>query len=92
MLGVGVALILGVALGPAAIAGAAMHATMYVATWPLAKLGRGQPTGSTNLLVDDDIASIVDPRRVRRIERRWPELPMVQPELRATPLLAPRAP
>ncbi len=59
LLAVGVALILGVALRPAAIAGAAMLFLMYLASWPFATLGGGQPTGSTNPLVDDHIVSIL---------------------------------
>ena len=55
LLGVGVALILGVALRPAAVAGVTMLALMYLASWPFATVAGGQPTGSTNPLVDDHI-------------------------------------
>jgi thiosulfate dehydrogenase [quinone] large subunit len=86
LLGVGVALILGVALRPAAIAGATMLAMMYVATWPFAKLGGGQPTGSVNPLVDDHIVSIVAlvaigafaALSVGVISRRWSALSFVR--------------
>jgi thiosulfate dehydrogenase [quinone] large subunit len=59
LLGVGVALILGIALRPAAISGGVMLAMMYLASWPFAKIGGGQPTGSVNPLVDDHIVSIM---------------------------------
>src|SRR6195256_25731 len=57
LLGVGVALILGVALRPAAISGCTMLLMMYVASWPFAKVGGGQPTASTNPIIDDHIVS-----------------------------------
>jgi len=86
LLGVGVALILGVALRPAAIAGCTMLAMMYVATWPFAKFGGGQPTGSTNPLVDDHIVSIVAliaigafaAFSVGVLSRRWSALAIVR--------------
>ena len=59
LLGVGVALILGVALRPAAISGCTMLAMMYIASWPFAKIGGGQPTGSTNPIIDDHIVSFM---------------------------------
>src|ERR1700686_3551234 len=59
LLGVGVALILGAAVRPAAIAGSTMLLLMYTATWPFATVGGGQPTGSTNPIVDDHIVSIM---------------------------------
>lgn len=53
MLAVGVALILGIGLRISAVAGSLIMVLMYVAEWPLAKLTfDGQPTGSTNPLVD----------------------------------------
>ena len=86
LLGVGVALILGVALRPAAIAGCTMLAMMYVATWPFAKLGGGRPTGSTNPLIDDHIVSIVAliaigafaAFSVGVLSRRWSALALVR--------------
>ena len=66
LLGVGVALILGVALRPAAISGCTMLAMMYVASWPFAKIAGGQPTGSTNPIVDDHIVSFMALDRHRR--------------------------
>ena len=59
LLGVGVALILGAAVRPAAIAGAAMLLLMYTASWPFATTSGGQPSGSTNPIVDDHIVSTV---------------------------------
>src|ERR1700690_4348814 len=52
LLGVGVALILGVALRPAAISGCTMLLMMYVASWPFAKTGGGVPTASTNPILN----------------------------------------
>jgi len=86
LLGVGVALVLGVALRPAAISGATLLAMMYVASWPFAKLAGGQPTGSVNPLVDDHIVGIMAlvtigafaALSVGRISRRWSELAPVR--------------
>ncbi len=53
MLAVGVALILGIGLRLAAVAGTLILVLMYVAEWPLARMTfDGQPTSSTNPLVD----------------------------------------
>ncbi|WP_438874323.1 hypothetical protein, partial [Streptomyces calidiresistens] len=53
LLGLGLALVLGVALWPIAIAGALMLGFMWAAVWPPARiLGDGSPSGSTNPLVD----------------------------------------
>jgi thiosulfate dehydrogenase [quinone] large subunit len=86
LLGVGVALILGVALRPAAIAGIAMLLMMYAATWPFATLGGGQPTGSTNPIVDDHIVSTLGlvviaslaAWSVGPLSRIWSRLPVVR--------------
>jgi thiosulfate dehydrogenase [quinone] large subunit len=59
LLGVGVALILGVAVRPAAAAGAVMLALMYVAVWLPTTVAGGQPTGSTNPIVDDHVVGIL---------------------------------
>ncbi len=59
LLGVGVALILGVAVRPAALAGGVMLALMYVAVWLPTTIAAGQPTGSTNPIVDDHIVGIL---------------------------------
>lgn len=53
LLGIGVALILGIVIRPAVVCGVAQYFLMWLATWPLATMGGGQPTGSTNPLLDD---------------------------------------
>lgn len=86
LLGVGVALILGVALRPAAISGGLMLAMMYVATWPFAKLGASGPTGSTNPIIDAHIVSFMAlvvigafaALSVGAISRRWSTLAIVR--------------
>jgi thiosulfate dehydrogenase [quinone] large subunit len=57
LLGIGVALILGVALRIAAASGAVLLLMMWLASWPLASTVAGKPTGSTNPLIDDHIIS-----------------------------------
>jgi thiosulfate dehydrogenase [quinone] large subunit len=53
MLGIGVALVSGVALRITAVAGTVMMAMMWAAEWPLAQhLSGGAPSGSSNPLVD----------------------------------------
>ncbi|MFE5191361.1 hypothetical protein [Streptomyces sp. NPDC056628] len=53
LLGVGTALVLGVALRPAAVAGAVMMALMWMAEWPPARhLSDGSPSMSTNPFAD----------------------------------------
>lgn len=53
LLGIGAAVMSGVALRPAAVAGTAMMALMWVAEWPPAKhLSNGAPSMSTNPLID----------------------------------------
>ena len=86
LLGVGVALILGAALRPAAIAGSAMLLMMYAASWTYATVGGGQATGSTNPIVDDHIVTIVGliavgalaAWSVGAISRRWSALAFVR--------------
>ncbi len=86
LLGVGVALVVGVALRPAAIAGCTMLAMMYIAVWPFAKIAGGQPTGSVNPIVDDHIVSIVAlivvgalaAWSIGPISRRWSEFSIVK--------------
>ncbi|MBJ7593427.1 MAG: hypothetical protein JF886_00965 [Candidatus Dormibacteraeota bacterium] len=85
-LGVGVALILGVALRPAAIAGATMLLLMYVAAWPFATVSGGQPTGSTNPIIDEHIVNTMALLAVAAfaawsigpISRRWSALSAVR--------------
>ena len=53
LLGVGVAVMAGVALRPAAVAGTAMLALMWIASWPPARhTSDGSPTMSTNPVVN----------------------------------------
>jgi thiosulfate dehydrogenase (quinone) large subunit len=86
LLGVGVALILGAAVRPAAIAGATMLILMYAASWPFATVGGGQATGSTNPIVDDHIVSTMGlivvgalaAWSVGAIGRRWSKLAFVR--------------
>ena len=86
LLGVGVALILGVALRPAAISGCLMLAMMYVASWPFAKVSEGVPTASVNPIVDDHIVSFMAlvvigafaALSVGAISRRWSALAFVR--------------
>jgi thiosulfate dehydrogenase [quinone] large subunit len=58
LLGVGVAFILGMAVRPAAISGALMLGLMWLAVWVPAKVAGGQPSGSTNPIVDEHIVGI----------------------------------
>ena len=58
LLGVGVAFILRVAIRPAAVSGAVMLALMWAAVWVSAKMAGGQPSGSTNPIVDEHIVGI----------------------------------
>ena len=86
LLGVGVALILGVALRPAAISGCTMLLMMYVASWPFAKTGGGVPTASVNPIVDDHVVSFMAliaigafaALSVGMISRRWSALAFVR--------------
>ena len=53
LIGIGAALILGVAMRVAAVAGAVLMLMMWIAEFPLDKINSGgEPTGSTNPLVD----------------------------------------
>ena len=86
LLGVGAALILGVALRPAAIAGVTMLTLMYLASWPFATVAGGQPTGSTNPLVDDHvidsiaviIVAALAAWAIGPLSRKWSELSIVK--------------
>ena len=53
LLGIGIALILGIGLRVSAVAGTVMMVLMYAAEWPLARVtAAGDPTSSTNPLID----------------------------------------
>jgi thiosulfate dehydrogenase [quinone] large subunit len=57
---VGVAVIAGVAMRVAAVSGALLMAMMWLAEWPLAQMtNAGEPTGSSNPLVDYHIIYIL---------------------------------
>jgi thiosulfate dehydrogenase (quinone) large subunit len=58
LLGVGLALILGVAVRAGAVSGALMLALMYLAVWVPSTTAGGQPSGSTNPIVDEHIVGI----------------------------------
>lgn len=85
LLGIGVAFLLGVALRPAAFFGVVMLTLMWAAVWVPAKIAGGQPSGSTNPLVDDHIVSIFGFIVVAAfaqwgtgyLGRRWNALPAV---------------
>jgi thiosulfate dehydrogenase [quinone] large subunit len=86
LLGIGSALILGVALRPAAAAGALLVMMMWFAVWPPATIGGGQPTSSTNPVIDEHIlealALIVVAafagRSAGYLGRRWANLDLVK--------------
>jgi thiosulfate dehydrogenase (quinone) large subunit len=58
LLGVGLALVLGIAVRPGAVAGAVMLGLMYLAVWVPSTTAGGQPSGSTNPIVDEHIVGI----------------------------------
>ena len=92
LLGIGAALVLGIALRPAAGAGGLLLVMMWLATWPPAKLASGQPSHSTNPFVDAHIVSTLAliviatcaATSTGLLGRRWAGLPLVrkQPWLR----------
>ena len=86
LLAIGVAVTAGVALRAAAVAGTVMMALMWVAEWPLARhLTGGDPTGSTNPLIDSHVISAVALIVVALtyagttwgLGKRWARLPFV---------------
>jgi thiosulfate dehydrogenase (quinone) large subunit len=86
LLGVGVALILGVAVRAGAMSGALMLALMYLAVWVPSTTAGGQPSGSTNPIVDEHIVGILGLILVAALVnwgagylgRRWASLPIVK--------------
>jgi len=87
LLGIGVALILGIGLRPAAVAATVMMAAMWLAELPLAQqTNAGEPSGSTNPLVDYHViyalAAIVAAATYAGhtwgLGRWWASLPLVQ--------------
>ena len=86
LLGVGLALMLGVAVRPAAFFGALMLAFMWLAVWVPSTTVGGQPSGSTNPFVDEHIVGIVGLIVVAALAgwgtgfvgRMWSSLPFVK--------------
>ena len=87
LLGVGVALILGIGLRIAAVSGTVMMALMWAAEWPLAKLtSAGEPSMSTNPIVDYHIIyalalialAVTYAGRTWGLGRWWAGLPLAQ--------------
>jgi thiosulfate dehydrogenase [quinone] large subunit len=87
LLGVGVALILGIGLRVAAVAGALMMAFMWLAEWPLAQTtGSGEPTRSSNPAVDYHVVyglsgaifALAYAGHTWGLGRWWASLPIVQ--------------
>ena len=86
LLGIGLALILGVAIRPAAFSGALLLLMMWAAVWAPAKIAGGQPSGSTNPIVDDHIIGIfglivlagLATWGVSYLGRKWASLQVIQ--------------
>ncbi|MGW1547530.1 hypothetical protein [Streptomyces sp. NPDC002346] len=87
LLGIGVALMAGVALRPAAVAGTAVMALMWIAEWPPAKhLSNGSPSMSTNPFADYHVIYAVALIAVAAagtgatwgLGRLWARLPIVR--------------
>jgi thiosulfate dehydrogenase (quinone) large subunit len=87
LLGIGVALLLGVALRAAAASGTVMMLLMWAAEWPLAKhTSAGAPSMSTNPIVDYHIVyalvlialAVTYAGNTWGLGRRWAKLPFVQ--------------
>jgi thiosulfate dehydrogenase (quinone) large subunit len=87
LLGIGVAVVTGVALRPAAVAGTAMMALMWIAEWPPAKhLSDGSPSMSTNPFADYHVVYALALIAVAAagagatwgLGRRWARLPVVR--------------
>jgi thiosulfate dehydrogenase (quinone) large subunit len=87
LLGIGIALILGIGLRIAAVSGTVMMLGMWAAEWPLAKLtSAGEPTMSTNPIVDYHIIyalalialALTYAGHTWGLGRPWAKLPFVQ--------------
>ncbi len=86
LLGIGAALVLGVALRPAAAAGSLLLVFMWFAIWPPATMAGGEPTGSNNPFMDDHLVYAIALVLIASLSlsyatflgRRWSALPLVQ--------------
>jgi thiosulfate dehydrogenase [quinone] large subunit len=87
LLGIGIALVLGIGLRIAAVTGTVMMLLMWAAEWPLDKLtSAGEPSMSTNPIVDYHIIyalalialTVTFAGNVWGLGRRWAGLPFVQ--------------
>jgi thiosulfate dehydrogenase (quinone) large subunit len=87
LLGIGLALILGIGLRAAAVSGTVMMLMMWAADWPLAKVtSAGEPSMSTNPIVDYHIIyalalialAVTYAGRTWGLGRLWAKLPIVQ--------------
>jgi thiosulfate dehydrogenase [quinone] large subunit len=86
LLGIGLALILGVAVRAGAICGAVMLFFMYLAVWVPATMAGGQPSGSTNPIVDEHFVGIMGlivvaalaTRGTGYLGRKWAAIPVVK--------------
>jgi len=87
LLGVGIALLTGVALRIAAASGTVLMALMWAAEWPLAKVtSAGEPSMSTNPIVDSHVVyaialivlALLAAGRTWGFGEAWAKLPFVQ--------------
>jgi thiosulfate dehydrogenase (quinone) large subunit len=87
LLGIGIALILGIGLRIAAVSGSLMMLGMWAAEWPLAKFtSAGEPSMSTNPIVDYHIIyalalialAVTFAGNIWGLGKRWAKLPFVQ--------------
>jgi thiosulfate dehydrogenase (quinone) large subunit len=87
LLGIGIALILGIGLRIAAVSGTVMMLLMWAAEWPLAKVtSAGEPSMSTNPIVDYHIIyalvlialALTYAGQTLGLGRLWARLPFVQ--------------
>lgn len=87
LLGIGVAVTLGVALRVSAVAGSVMMLLMWAAEWPLSTTtAAGQPSGSTNPLIDYHIvfalvlivAALFGAGMTWGLGRQWERLSLVR--------------
>ncbi len=87
LLGIGVALLSGIALRPAALAGTAMMALMWAAEWPPARhLSDGSPSMSSNPIIDYHVLyaavlvllAVAFAGRTWGLGQAWARLPLVR--------------